>query len=199
MQEVVLGYDVREIEPFTFQGYESLKNVKIGEGITCLPEGCFEYAGLESVEIPGNVETIGSRAFYYCKDLREVTLKKGVKRIQAFCFVDTNLWHITIPDTVEVINKSAFDWYRPGPDVEIAEGIKIELSNYFALFQEGRLDKGKLTSLIEEKKTEGNFSKEIIKSIAKPKDVAMEDEKSGEIMEEIERNKEKQNPNLEKR
>ena len=34
--------------------------------------------------------------------------------------------------------------------------------------------------------------------IARQKDVAMEDENSGEIMEEIERNKEKQNPNFEK-
>ena len=47
-----------------------------------------------------------------------------------------------------------------------------------------------------------NFTKEKIDSIAKQKEVAMEDENSSEIMREIkrtnEKNKGKQNPNFEK-
>lgn len=205
LQEVIFGDDVKEIEPYTFSDYSSLKNVKIGEGITCLPEACFEQTGLKSVEIPGNVETIGEDAFKKCRKMKKVILKKGMKRIQANCFGGTALEHITIPDTVEIVNEEAFwgldkdyNWYIPNADVEIAEGIKIKLSNYLALFQKGRLDKGKLKSLIEGKKTKGNLSKDKIDSLEKQKEVAMEDENSGKIMEEIEKNKERQNPNFEK-
>ena len=212
LHEVVLGDDVREIEPFTFKGYKSLKNVKIGEEITCLPEACFEHAGLESVEIPGNVKTIGSRAFNDCKDLREVIVKKGVKRIQESAF---NVWYsskdcykIELPETIENLD-IGFIVFRGWPitsdlnsfEVEIAEGIKVKFLDYIALFKEGRVDKGKLTSLIEEKRRSNSKTKGKIFSIARQTDVAMENENSDEVIAEIEgkskKEQENHNPNFE--
>ena len=208
LQEIVLGDDVKEIEPDTFRQYESLKNVKIGEGITCLPESCFEQTGLKSVEIPGNVKTIEKNAFNDCKDLREVTVKKGVKRIQenAFNVGFSNRYccKISLPETIEILNSRFIvfiDGFEYGDlrrfEIEVAEGIKVKFLDYIALFKEGRVDKGKLTSLIEEKKTNGNLSKEQIGTIAKQIEVAREYENSGKIIEEIERTN-KENPNLEK-
>ena len=209
LQEVVLGDDVKEIEPFTFSKYSSLKTVKIGEKITCLPESCFEYTGLKSVEIPGNVETIGENAFNGCQNLRSAIVKKGVKRIQESAFnvgYSRYCCNISLPETIEILNSHCFcfkDGFSQSDmfnfEVEFAEGIKIK---FFDLFQEGKFDKEKITRLIEEKRAKGNFSKDKIDSLARQKKVAMEDEESGKIMEEIERtnekNKGRQNPNFEK-
>lgn len=208
LQEVIFGDDVKEIESYTFKQYKNLKNVKIGEGITCLPESCFEQTGLKSVEIPGNVETIGKQAFNDCEDLRKVIVKKGVKRIQGRAFSvgfrNRYCFKISLPETIEILNSrfiAFIDGFEYGDvrrfEIEIAEGIKVKFLDYIALFKEGRVDKGKLTSLIEEKKTNGNLSKEKIATIAKQIEVAREDENSGEIIEEIKRTN-KENPNLEK-
>ncbi len=71
--------------------------------------GFYDAWYIQSVTVPGSVQTIGSYAFYSCNALKKVTLNKGLKTIgeSAFdgCF---NLTSINIPDGVETIGDYAF-------------------------------------------------------------------------------------------
>ena len=56
---------------------------------------------LESVVIPGSVETIDQSAFLHCKELKKVIIKDGVKTIRNAAFENcTGLTDITIPASV---------------------------------------------------------------------------------------------------
>ena len=80
---------------------ESIKQVKIGDGITGI--GNYAFSGctnLTSVTIPGNVASIGDRAFGDCKALEELTIPEGVKKLGYEIIADTYIEKIKIPSTV---------------------------------------------------------------------------------------------------
>ena len=80
---------------------ESIKQVKIGDGITGI--GHYAFSGctsLTGVTIPGNVTSIGIRAFGGCKALEELTIPEGVKSLGSEIIADTYIEKIKIPSTV---------------------------------------------------------------------------------------------------
>ena len=80
---------------------ESIKQVKIGDGITyigdCAFNGC---TSLTDVTIPGNVTSIGDHAFSNCKSLEELTIPEGVKDLGSEMISNTAIERITIPNSV---------------------------------------------------------------------------------------------------
>ena len=109
---------------------ESIKQVKIGDGITgignCAFSGC---TNLASVTIPGNVTSIGRFAFSSCKALEELTIPEGVKNLGSEIIADTYIEKIKIPSTVTTSDKvfSDDDGALAGDavltEVEFAEGM----------------------------------------------------------------------------
>lgn len=112
---------VDELPSETFSGFISstpsdtynlskyIEEIKIPEGVTAIAEGCFatHYPVLESVVIPGSVQTIGSGAFNGCTALTSVQMSNGLKQINGGAFTGcTNLSSIDIPETVEVIQST---------------------------------------------------------------------------------------------
>lgn len=71
---------------------------------------------LESVVIPGSVETIDQSAFLHCKELKKVIIKDGVKTIRNAAFENcTGLTDITIPASVtEMDAYTAYVYYGLG-------------------------------------------------------------------------------------
>ena len=64
---------------------------------------------LISIDIPGNITSIGNNAFYGCERLTSVTIGKGVNSIGDFAFAFCGeLTSITIPDSVTSIGYEAF-------------------------------------------------------------------------------------------
>ena len=111
---------------------ESIKQVKIGDGITGI--GKYAFSGctnLTSVTIPGNVTSIGDYAFSSCKSLEELTIPEGVKKLGAKIIADTYIEKIKVPSTVTQCSSTysnSLDWGSLAGDevlteVEFAEGM----------------------------------------------------------------------------
>lgn len=80
-----------------------------GKKVTSISENAFEESKLVSVEIGGNVNTIGKDAFSKCESLKNVTIKEGVKSIGETAFYQcTSLESIKIPSTVEKLGDAVF-------------------------------------------------------------------------------------------
>ena len=85
------------------------KGTSIPDGVTSIAESAFEYSGITSVTIPNSVTTIGSMAFWGCKDLTSVSLGNSLIKIGEEAFEDcTALKSITIPNSVTNVSKRAF-------------------------------------------------------------------------------------------
>ena len=69
----------------------------------------FDILGIESVEIPDSVTSIGSEAFADCTGLTSITIPDSVTSIGSGAFANcTGLTSITIPDSVTSIGFGAF-------------------------------------------------------------------------------------------
>ena len=90
-------------------GMPALKEVVFPTTLTEIQSGAFRSCGLETVDIPAGVTTIGSSAFEYCRSLREVSLPEGLTEIGGFAFSDcSSLTEIELPDSVTTIVGGAF-------------------------------------------------------------------------------------------
>jgi hypothetical protein len=88
----------------------NVKNVKITEGFTEIPEGAFSFcSGLTSIEIPASVTSIRERAFEGCSGLTSIEISSSVISIgkSAFSFC-SGLTSIEIPSSVTSIGGWAF-------------------------------------------------------------------------------------------
>ena len=102
------GYDI-------FSGCSNLKTIKFEKGITTIPEKLFWgryhgwFDGLEEIDIPETVTTIGEYAFDNCKNLTTVTGMKNVTKIGDNAFCDcSNLVNIKLPENLTEIGDNAF-------------------------------------------------------------------------------------------
>ena len=68
----------------------NLTEVKLGNGFTDIPWGCFDGTALKSIEIPESVTRIDAYAFCDCKELTSVTIPASVEYIGEYAFVVTS-------------------------------------------------------------------------------------------------------------
>lgn len=81
--------------------------------------------GLEEIQIPDGVETIGHYAFSECNRLRNITIPDNVKKISDHAFWRCSLLeHITIPAQTKIIGLMAFEECSSLESVTISEGVK---------------------------------------------------------------------------
>ena len=87
-----------------------IKSIKFGAGVEHIPAYiCFGMKNLKSINIPLNVTTIGTRAFYDCTSLESVTLGDKLKSIGDEAFYRcSSLKNIEIPSNVERFGFNAF-------------------------------------------------------------------------------------------
>lgn len=86
-----------------------LQEINLPSTLTSIPEYAFEYTGLTSVTIPGNIKSIGNRAFWRCAHLKNLTISEGVTSIGESAFLDCEeLLSVTIPKSVTTIGYYAF-------------------------------------------------------------------------------------------
>lgn len=111
----------------------------IKDGTKVLAGEVFFAACLESITIPGSVETIGEIAFYMCSILKNITIENGVESIGlgAFSYCKS-LENITIPESVESVGYGAFYDCTSlesitilNPECEIAEGPEDEADELY--------------------------------------------------------------------
>ena len=109
LKSVVLPINITSIENSTFNGCSSLETVKLPEGLKTIGSYAFAASGLQTITIPNTVDSIGIKAFSYCKSLTEIVIPKGVTQIPEWCFDECdNLTSIVLPGSIEVIGVNAF-------------------------------------------------------------------------------------------
>ena len=116
LTEITIPKSLTDCSYDIFSGCSNLKTIKFEKGITTIPENLFWgysynswFDGLEEIDIPETVTTIGEYAFNNCKNLTTVTGMKNVTKIGDNAFYNcSNLKEITIPDTVESMGTSIF-------------------------------------------------------------------------------------------
>ena len=85
------------------------KNTFIPNTVEVIGECAFGGSGLESIDIPNSVITIGDWAFDVCNCLTYVSLGNSIETIGEFAFVECiNLQSVIIPKSVKTIGKDAF-------------------------------------------------------------------------------------------
>lgn len=91
----------------------NLTEVSIPSTVTVIKWDAFYKTGLQTVNIPGNVESIGTAAFEKCSSLESVVLGNGVKTLKSHVFHDCEkLESVTLSNTLETIGAEAF--YKTG-------------------------------------------------------------------------------------
>lgn len=129
--QVVIEDGVTSIGDNAFYMYfDNLQKVTIGNTVREIGESAFAHTKrLFSIDIPGNVQTIGRRAFYM-SSLRTCTLHQGLKTIGARAFEYTKLTGISIPDDISTIGEAAFDGSNLS-SVTIPKNIGIIMAKAF--------------------------------------------------------------------
>ena len=137
LTEITIPKSLTDCGHNIFSGCSNLKTIKFEKGITTIPKYLFYggsydsyhgyaswFDGLEEIDIPETVTTIGKFAFYNCKNLTTVTGMKNVTKIGDNAFYNcSNLKEIIIPDGVTSIGSNAFQNCTSLASVRIPDSV----------------------------------------------------------------------------
>ena len=103
--------NIQHIEPNAFFGCESHITISLNSSLTKIDDGAFNYfAGLEMIDIPNSVITIGDNAFS-SSGLHSINWGNSVDTIGSSAFASCkNLNEVEIPNTVSYIGQRAFQY-----------------------------------------------------------------------------------------
>ena len=117
-----------------FSGCSNLKTINFEKGISVIPSNLFrgaeEYGyswfdGLEEIDIPETVTTIGDDAFENCRNLTTVTGMKNVTEIGDRAFYNcSNLVNINLPENLAEIGSYAFHGCSQLKSMSIPDTLK---------------------------------------------------------------------------
>ncbi|MCD8390597.1 MAG: leucine-rich repeat domain-containing protein [Firmicutes bacterium] len=125
MTNITIPDSVEDIGNGAFVGCSNLTSVDLGNGITTINTGTFNFcASLKEVVIPDTVKSIGYKAFSSCSNLENVTIPCGVTKIYAHAFSACEaLTSVTIPDSVIYLGEYAFVHCYNLEDVVLSDNI----------------------------------------------------------------------------
>lgn len=111
LETVTLGNATESIGDTAFKDCGALKTVVMPDTLKEIKNEAFRSVGLEKIEFPANLETVGTKAFSYCDSLSEVVINDNLKTIGDNAFMGCGeLKNVMIPPTVETIGNHAFGY-----------------------------------------------------------------------------------------
>lgn len=130
---VIDGFRVKGIGNGAFYDEQSLRTVKIPEGVKTVGFGAFfGCANLEKVELPSTLESIENASFRLCEKLSDVILPDSLTYLGTFAFSECYaLNEINIPKSLTTISWAAF--YKCGfTEVVLPNSLEKIEPNAFA-------------------------------------------------------------------
>ena len=131
LTEITIPKSLTECDWRIFSGCSNLKTIKFEKGITTIPANLFYGAdtiwfdGLEEIDIPETVTTIGNSAFFNCRNLTTVTGMKNVTKIGDYVFYNcSNLVNIKLPENLTEIGSYAFRGCSQLKSISIPDTLK---------------------------------------------------------------------------
>lgn len=122
----------KEFETATFDGknlhfeWGSACSIQLGSGTTSVKESAFEDWGIEEIEFPDTVKTIGKNAFKNCSNLMYSTIPKTIESIGDFAFANTQSYKTVEASTLQKVGVFAFGCpIKPDGTVNDKENIDI--------------------------------------------------------------------------
>ena len=145
IKQVKIGDGITGIGYFAFKECRNLTSVTISENVKSIENAAFSNCtSLTNITIPSSVTTIGSLAFDYCTSLISIAISNGVTSIEGQAFAHcTSLTSIRIPSSVASISVAPF----LGCDSLIQIDVDSENPNFCSL--DGILFNKSQTRLIE--------------------------------------------------
>lgn len=106
LKTVTLGSNVAVMGDAAFGGCLNLVEVNLNEGLTAIPQYCFNCTDIASLSLPSTIVSIDKRAFSSCGLLESLTINRGLKSIEddAFQFCD-NLTALNYEGTMSEWNQ----------------------------------------------------------------------------------------------
>ena len=124
LESVRLPSTLREIECYAFGWCKKLANIRIPNAVSTIDAYAFMRTGIESVELPESLTSLGERAFSHCRNLKRVQLPEGLVSVGAGAFERcSSLETIDVPPSVEAIEEDAFPL---GARLRVARGSYAE-------------------------------------------------------------------------
>ena len=145
LTEVVLPSTLQTINSYAFQYDSNLTNLILPDSLLTLGTYAFASCGIESLDIPKNVEEISNScfskcenlkrvnlsnvskisgyAFEYCSALEEIIIPSTVSSIGTYAFKNSSIKKVSIPASVNDIGSSIFSGCESLTDVTLEEGF----------------------------------------------------------------------------
>lgn len=88
---------------------KNLRKVRLPGRLSSIPSGAFSHTGIEEMELPVQLRTIGASAFQNCMELCRIKIPDTVKKIEKCAFYQCKkIEEVLLPDSLTQIEKSAF-------------------------------------------------------------------------------------------
>jgi len=124
LSHVYLGESVNTIGSGAFI-WCPLKEINLPNSVKTI-SGAFRFSGIESVQLPADLKSIGKDAFSYCSNLKSIKIPETVEYIGDGAFEHcTSLTAVVIPDSVKEIGYGAFESCGLLSTVELPDSIEV--------------------------------------------------------------------------
>ena len=102
------GNNLKSIGDYAFSYNDNIGGINLGNQLTYLGAGAFEYTNLSTITIPPTLTEIKDYTFRNCESLGKVQLPEGLQKIGYYAFANTGIEDIVLPSTLTTIGSSAF-------------------------------------------------------------------------------------------
>ena len=122
--EFIDGDPVIKLASGAFAKRKDITSVILPQYLLEIDNNAFEECGIISIVIPDNVQIIGERAFFNCRQLERIELPKSLRNIKKEVFAGCSaLGKLKIPQGVKTIGDLAFDRCRKLKKVQIPDSV----------------------------------------------------------------------------
>ena len=124
VRSITIPATVSYIPDYCFYGCKSLETVNIKGNVETIGRYAFAGTSIKSITIPAAVSYIPDYCFYGCKSLETVNIKGNVETIGECAFAGTSIKSITLPASVKTIWFNSFD----GGDIKLLAQTPPEIN-----------------------------------------------------------------------